>query len=50
MKPYSSGAYINYLEPNRAIGNYYGPNLSRLKQIKAQFDPHGFFHTPYTIP
>jgi FAD/FMN-containing dehydrogenase len=49
VKPFSSGAYVNYLEPNRPLGKYYGPNLQRLKQIKAQVDPHGFFHTPYTI-
>jgi FAD/FMN-containing dehydrogenase len=50
VKPYSAGGYINYLEPGRGLGSYYGPNFQRLKQIKAQVDPHGFFHTPYTIP
>jgi FAD/FMN-containing dehydrogenase len=50
VKPYSSGGYVNYLEPGRGLGSYYGPNFRRLKQIKAQVDPHGFFHTPYTIP
>jgi FAD/FMN-containing dehydrogenase len=50
VKPYSSGGYVNYLEPGRRLASYYGPNLQRLKQIKAQVDPHGFFHTPYTVP
>ena len=50
VKPYSSGGYINYLEPGRGLPSYYGPNFQRLKQIKAQVDPHGFFHTAYTIP
>ncbi|HSS68228.1 MAG TPA: FAD-binding oxidoreductase [Nocardioidaceae bacterium] len=50
VKPYSSGGYVNYLEPGRGLPSYYGPNFQRLKQIKAQVDPHGFFHTAYTIP
>jgi FAD/FMN-containing dehydrogenase len=49
VKPYSSGGYVNYVEPGRRVASYYGPNLHRLRQIKAQVDPHGFFHTPYTI-
>jgi FAD/FMN-containing dehydrogenase len=50
VRPYSSGGYVNYLEPGRGVGSYYGPNFQRLKQIKSQVDPHGFFHSPYTIP
>jgi FAD/FMN-containing dehydrogenase len=49
VRAYSAGAYINYLEPGRPLGDYYGPNLQRLRNIKAQVDPHNFFHTPYTI-
>jgi hypothetical protein len=49
VRPYSSGGYVNYVEPGRRVASYYGPNLQRLRQIKAQVDPHGFFHTPYTI-
>jgi FAD/FMN-containing dehydrogenase len=49
VKSSSTGAYINYLEPGRRLGNYYGPNLARLKSIKAQVDPTNFFHTAYTI-
>jgi FAD/FMN-containing dehydrogenase len=46
---YSDGAYVNYLEPSRPTGSYYGVNVRRLRQIKAQVDPHNFFHTPYSI-
>lgn len=46
---WSVGAYVNYLEPGRKLGQYYGPNLQRLRNIKAQVDPHDFFHSPYTI-
>jgi FAD/FMN-containing dehydrogenase len=49
VRPFSSGGYINYLEPGRGLAGYYGPNYRRLRQIKAQVDPHGFFHTQYTI-
>jgi FAD/FMN-containing dehydrogenase len=45
----SSGAYINYLEPGRHLASYYGSNLQRLRRVKAEVDPHDFFHTPYTI-
>jgi FAD/FMN-containing dehydrogenase len=50
VRPFSSGGYVNYLEPGRGLGSYYGPNFQRLRKIKAQVDPHDFFHTPYTIP
>jgi FAD/FMN-containing dehydrogenase len=50
VRPYSAGGYVNYLEPGRGLASYYGPNFQRLKQIKAQVDPHGFFHSAYTIP
>jgi FAD/FMN-containing dehydrogenase len=50
VRPFSSGGYINYLEPGRGLASYYGPNFQRLRQIKSQVDPHDFFHTPYTIP
>src|SRR5205085_2164397 len=46
---WSVGAYVNYLEPGHKLGRYYGPNLARLKRIKAQVDPHDFFHSPYTV-
>jgi FAD/FMN-containing dehydrogenase len=45
----SVGAYVNYLEPGRSVGSYYGKNLARLRKVKAQYDPSGFFHSRYTV-
>ncbi len=46
----SVGGYVNYLEPRRTVGSYYGANFARLKSIKAQVDPDHFFTSPYGIP
>ncbi|MGH3420122.1 MAG: BBE domain-containing protein, partial [Streptosporangiaceae bacterium] len=46
----SVGGYVNYLEPRRHVASYYGPNFTRLRQIKAAYDQHGFFAAPYSIP
>jgi FAD/FMN-containing dehydrogenase len=45
----SVGAYVNYLEPGRAVASYYGKNLARLRRVKAHYDPSGFFHSHYTV-
>ncbi len=45
----SVGGYVNYLEPHRPVGSYYGANLARLRRIKQQRDPAGFFRSPYTV-
>lgn len=45
----SVGAYVNRLEPGRPLVDYYGTNLTRLRQVKAQVDPDGFFRSPYTV-
>ena len=45
----SVGAYVNYVEPDRRIGAYYGPNLARLRRVKAAVDPSGFFRSAYTV-
>ena len=49
LAPASIGGYVNYLEPGRAVGSYYGANLARLRQVKARYDPTGFFHSHYTV-
>lgn len=49
LAPYSSGGYVNYLQPGRPVREYYGPNYARLKQIKARYDPDDFFMSPFTI-
>ena len=46
----SVGAYINYLEPSRALSSYYGSNYARLRQLRTKFDPEGLFQGKYVIP
>jgi FAD/FMN-containing dehydrogenase len=46
---HSAGGYVNYLEPKRAVRDYYGPNYPRLQQIKHEIDPTGFFRSPFTV-
>ncbi len=45
----SAGAYVNRLEPGRPLADYYGANLVRLRRIKSNVDPSGFFRSPYTV-
>ena len=51
-QPYASGgAYINFMtedETNR-VDSAYGPNLSRLRECKKQYDPDNVFHTNQNI-
>jgi len=52
MLPHAFGAYTNYsdnmlLDPMEA---YYGPNLPRLKSIKATYDPNNVFNFAQSIP
>ena len=46
----SVGGYINYLEPNRPVRDYYGGNWERLREINHRYDPHGVFDSRYSIP
>jgi FAD/FMN-containing dehydrogenase len=52
MAPYTTGAYVNYIDadiPDWATA-YYGANLARLKQVKAEYDPDDVFDGPQSIP
>ena len=51
-KPWSSGgAYVNYIDPLISDWSqaYYGANYPRLQQVKATYDPTGFFHLPQGV-
>jgi hypothetical protein len=52
MKPYVTGSYVNV--PDQNIENfgkaYYGSNFSRLREVKAKYDPENLFRFPQSIP
>ncbi|MEV1068917.1 FAD-binding oxidoreductase [Streptomyces sp. NPDC050263] len=45
------GAYVNYIDPLQKdwATAYYGDNLDRLKAIKKDADPNGFFHFQQSV-
>ncbi|MRH92406.1 FAD-binding protein [Nocardia sp. SYP-A9097] len=40
LAPDSVGAYVNYLEPGDPLSRYYGPNHTRLAQLRTRVDPN----------
>ncbi|MFJ9844330.1 FAD-binding oxidoreductase [Kitasatospora sp. NPDC101155] len=52
LRPYVNGAYVNV--PNVGMQNwetaYWGPNFERLREIKAEYDPHNVFQYEQSIP
>jgi FAD/FMN-containing dehydrogenase len=46
----SQGGYVNYIEPDRDISTYYGPNYDRLRGVRSQYDPDGTFDSPWSVP
>ena len=52
MAPYMTGAYVNYIDADLPDWEtaYYGTNLERLVQTKAQYDPENVFGGPQSIP
>jgi FAD/FMN-containing dehydrogenase len=52
MAPYVNGeAYQNYIDPDLTGWRraYYGSNLARLREIKAQVDPARLFDFPQAV-
>jgi FAD/FMN-containing dehydrogenase len=53
LKPFMASArYVNYIEadaPGDQLSEAYGPNIARLRQIKAKYDPANFFHVNQNI-
>ncbi|WP_176357816.1 FAD-dependent oxidoreductase [Mycobacterium persicum] len=45
VQQFSVGAYVNYLEPNTAPSRYFGPNLSRLNEIRQRYDPNRLMYS-----
>jgi FAD/FMN-containing dehydrogenase len=48
----SGGVFPNFPDPDLEDGAhaYYGTNYDRLVQVKAHYDPTGFFHFHQSLP
>jgi FAD/FMN-containing dehydrogenase len=46
----TQGAFINFIDRNIALEEYYGKNLDRLREVKATYDPDDFFSFEMSIP
>jgi hypothetical protein len=40
---------VNYVEPGRSVASYYGASWTRLRTLRAKYDPSHFFRSPYGI-
>ena len=52
MAPYTTGAYVNYVDADLPDWEsaYYGTNLARLQRVKMDYDPDDLFNGPQAIP
>jgi FAD/FMN-containing dehydrogenase len=46
---FSGGGYVNYVEPGRSVASYYGTSWTRLRRLRAKYDPAHVFRSPYGI-
>lgn len=44
------GAFINFVDSQLSLKDFYGGNLERLQQIKKKYDKDNFFQFPLSIP
>ena len=52
LQPYSETAgYINFMDGDdlSRVAENYGPNYSRLREVKAKYDPQNLFHVNQNI-
>ena len=53
LKPFlAERRYVNYLDRDEAgdpVAAAYGPNYSRLRELKGKYDPENFFHANVNI-
>lgn len=52
LRPYSApGGCINFMDRDdlTRVEENYGPNFSRLREIKAKYDPQNLFHVNQNI-
>jgi len=52
MAPFTTGAYVNYIDADLADWQtaYYAENLEQLVQVKIEYDPENIFNAPQGIP
>lgn len=50
MAPYTNGAFINFVDRDILLEEYYKEKLPRLMQVKQYWDPQNFFIFGMSIP
>ncbi len=51
MAPYTDGAFINFVDRDIPLAEYYKTKLPQLLvEVKQQWDPHDFFKFEMSIP